>query len=53
MPSHVHDQHVLGFEWFLLPTAFHPVTDKTLLVTTDVVLVDVLREKKLNIYQRS
>lgn len=42
MPSHMNDQHVLGFKRFLVARTLFPATDKALLVGVDVVVVDVL-----------
>ena len=42
VPPHVHDEHVLGFERFLVARALLPAADEALLVGVDVVVVDVL-----------
>lgn len=36
--SHVHDQHVLSFEWFSFTRTVSPAADETLLVVFDVIL---------------
>lgn len=40
--AHMNHQHVLGFKWPLFPRAFLPVTHKLLLLSVDVLVVDVL-----------
>lgn len=42
MPPHVYNQHVLGFERFLLSTTLRPATYKCLLVRLYMILVDML-----------
>lgn len=44
MSTHVNDQHVLSFEWFLFAGAFLPATDETLFVGVNVVVVDVFHQ---------
>ena len=44
VPSHVHDEHVLGLEWLFLPRALLPAADEALLVGVNVIIVDVLHE---------
>ena len=46
MPPHVDHQHVLRLEWLLLTRAFLPSTHKLLLLPVDVVIIDVLGEKR-------
>lgn len=45
MPAHVDHQHVLCLEGLLLSRAFLPPTHKFLLLSVDVVIVDVLQKK--------
>lgn len=40
--AHMNHQHVLGFKWPLFSWAFLPVTHKLLLLSMDVLIVDVL-----------
>ena len=40
--AHVDHQHVLSLEWLLLPGALSPAAHKLLLLSVDVVVVDVL-----------
>lgn len=42
VPPHVHDQHVLSFERFLVTRTLFPATHERLLVCMDVVIVDML-----------
>lgn len=44
--SHVHNQHVLGFEGFLLSWTIKPTTHKLLLFAMNVVIIDMLRLRK-------
>lgn len=46
MSSHVHNQHVLGFEGFLLSWTIKPTTHKFLLFAMNVVIIDMLRLTK-------
>ena len=46
MPAHVDHQHVLCLEGLLLSRAFFPPTHKLLLLSVDVVIVDVLEKKR-------
>lgn len=45
MPAHVDHQHVLRLKGLLLSRAIVPSTHKLLLLSMDVVIVDVLRKK--------
>ena len=49
VPSHVNDQHVLSFEGLLLSAAVLPLTNESLLVHPDVVVVQMLKGK-LKVY---
>lgn len=41
VPAHMHDQHILGFEWFLFPAACLPVTGEVFAILFDVIIVDM------------
>lgn len=42
MSPHVDHQHILGFEWFLLPGTIQPSAHELFLLTMYVVIVDML-----------
>lgn len=44
MSSHMHHEHILSFEWLLIPGAPHPTADESLLAGVDVVCVDMLHQ---------
>lgn len=46
MSPHMHHQHVLSFEGFLLPGAIEPSAHKLLLLTVDMVVIDMLEWEK-------
>ena len=46
MSSHMYDQHILGLKWLLFPTTLAPPTHKCLLVSLDMVLVDMLKRNQ-------
>ena len=48
VPPHVHHEHVLGFEGFLLPRAVFPLADERLLVRPDMIVIEVLEIKEIN-----
>jgi len=51
MSSHVYDEHVLSFERFFISRTIFPTTNKSLLATSDVLAVKMLKErKKIKIY---
>ena len=41
VPSHMYNQHVLGFEGFPFPCAALPVTGKVLAILLDMIIVDM------------
>lgn len=43
VPAHVNHQHVLSLEGLLLPRALAPAAHKLLLLSVDVVVIDVLQ----------
>lgn len=47
VPSHVDHQHVLGLEGLLLSGAILPSAHKLLLLSVDVVVVDVLKRQEV------
>ena len=51
--AHVHNQHVLRLEGFLLPRALLPPTDERLLVRLDVILVQVLQYQEHHVNKSS
>ena len=46
VPSHMDDQHVLSLEWLLLPRAIFPLTNERLLVSPNVVIVQMLKRNE-------
>ena len=50
MSTNVYDQHVLGFEGFLLPGAVLPLTHELFLALSDVVGIQVLQGKENEFY---
>ena len=46
VPAHVHDEHVLRLEGFLLARAVSPLAHEMLLVGVDMVVGDVLQHTK-------
>ena len=41
VPSHMNNQHVLGFKGFPFPSTALPVTGKVLAILLDVIIVDM------------
>lgn len=44
VPTHVHNQHILGFKGFPFPRAAIPVTGEVLTVLLDVIIVDMFNK---------